>query len=135
MKHHLPRETVLTVWAESKDANPRGDMFGGWIMGLLDLAGTIPVHRQFENQLATAAVNSMQFLKPILVGAQVSMEADIIRIGNTSLTVQIKAFTRYPEEDALTETTDTEPAATAEIVYVAISAVGAPTKLITKKLD
>ena len=119
-----PKNPVLQVIAQSKDANARGDMFGGWLMSLMDLAGVVPIAREFDNHFATAAVNSMQFLKPVLVGGHVAIEATIVRTGNTSATVMINVYAAYAKQPH-----DYQQVATAEIVYVAISGVGEPTRL------
>ena len=127
MSSKHPQNPVLQVIAQHKDANARGDMFGGWLMGLMDLAGVIPIAREYNNEMATAAVNSMQFLKPVLVGARVAVEAEIKHLGNTSATIVINIYTTYRENPD-----HYEHAATAEIVYVAISKIGKPTKWTRK---
>ncbi len=123
-----PQNPVLQVIAQSKDANARGDMFGGWLMGMMDLAGVIPISRAFNNDFATAAVNMMQFLRPVMIGGHVVIEADILRLGNTSVTTNINVYVAYSKDSD-----NYEKVATAEIVYVAISKVGQPTRLLPKE--
>jgi acyl-CoA thioesterase YciA len=122
-----PQNPVLQVIAQSRDANARGDMFGGWLMGLMDLAGVVPISRGFNNYFATAAVNMMQFLKPVMIGGHVAIEAEITRTGNTSVTTQINVHVSYQDQPH-----HYERVATAEIVYVAISKIGQPTRLVPR---
>lgn len=125
----LPKDPVLQVIAQSKDANPRGDMFGGWLMGLMDLAGVIPIAREYQNEMATAAVNSMQFLQPVFVNAHIAVTAEIKHVGNASITVDVAIYATYQEDDQYKQV------ATAEIVYVAIAKFGQPTRWSRKPVN
>jgi len=91
---HLPddREPVLRVVPMPADANPTGDIFGGWIMSQVDIAGSIPALRVAQGRVATVAVNSFVFKQPVLIGDLVSFYARVVRVGRTSVTVDVEVF-------------------------------------------
>ena len=70
------------------DLNQNGDVFGGWVMAQVDVAGAIPAMRRARGRVATVSVNSFLFKQPVSVGDIVSLYADIVRVGTTSITVQ-----------------------------------------------
>lgn len=74
------------------NTNYAGDIFGGWIMSQVDIAGSIPALRRARGRVATVAVNSFVFKQPVLVGDLVSFYADIIKIGHTSITVDVAVY-------------------------------------------
>ncbi len=74
------------------DANYAGDIFGGWIMARVDIAGTIPAIRRAGGWVATVAVNSFVFKERVFVGDLVSFYADIVRVGRTSVTVEVEVY-------------------------------------------
>ncbi|MGH8717370.1 MAG: acyl-CoA thioesterase [Burkholderiales bacterium] len=74
------------------DANYVGDIFGGWIMSQVDIAGSIPALRRANGRVATVAVNSFTFRQPVLVGDLVSFYAKVLRVGNTSITVDVEVY-------------------------------------------
>lgn len=76
------------------DANPAGDIFGGWIMSQMDLAGAISASYAVRGRLVTVGVESMTFHLPVYVGDQVSCYCDIGRIGNTSISIHIETWVR-----------------------------------------
>lgn len=82
----------LRVMPMPSDANVYGDVFGGWIMAQVDLAGSIPAVRRANGRVATIAVNSMVFKNPVFVGDLLSFYADIVKVGNTSITVNVEVF-------------------------------------------
>ena len=86
------REPVLRVVPMPADSNYAGDIFGGWIMSQVDIAGAIPALRLARGRVATVAVNSFVFKKPVFVGDLVSFYADVVRIGRTSITVDVEVF-------------------------------------------
>ena len=86
------REPTLRVVAMPSDANYAGDIFGGWLMGQVDVAGSIPALHRARGRVATVAVNSFVFKQPIFVGDLVSFYAHISRIGNTSITVDVEVY-------------------------------------------
>jgi acyl-CoA thioesterase YciA len=81
------RDPVLSVVPMPADANPTGDIFGGWIMSQVDIAGSIPALRLAKGRIATVAVNSFTFKQPVLIGDLVSFYAQVARVGRTSITV------------------------------------------------
>ncbi len=83
---------VLRVVPMPADANQHGDIFGGWIMSQVDIAGGVTAARRARGRVATIAVNSFTFKQPVLVGDVVSFYADIVRIGRTSITVDVAVY-------------------------------------------
>ncbi len=94
------REPVLRVVPMPADANPTGDIFGGWIMSQVDIAGSIPALRVAKGRVATVAVNSFVFKQPVLIGDLVSFYAKVVKVGRTSVTVEVEVFAqrRFREE-------------------------------------
>ena len=89
----LPDEApTLRVIPRPMDTNAGGDIFGGWIMSQVDTAGSIPACRRARGSVVTVAVNSFHFRQPVFVGDVVSLYADIVRIGRTSITVDVRVF-------------------------------------------
>ena len=90
----LPNERDLTirVMAMPADTNASGDIFGGWLMSQVDIAGSIVARRRAQGRIVTVAVDSFQFRNPVFVGDVISCYAKITRIGKTSLTINVKAF-------------------------------------------
>jgi acyl-CoA thioesterase YciA len=86
------REVVLRVVPMPSDANYTGDIFGGWIMSQVDVAGSIPALRLARGRIATVAVNSFTFKQPVLIGDLVSFYANIVRVGRTSITVDVEVY-------------------------------------------
>jgi acyl-CoA thioesterase YciA len=89
-----PPEThaVLRVMPMPSDANMHGDVFGGWIMAQVDIAGSIPATRRAEGRVATVAVNAFTFRQPVFVGDLLSFYAEIIKTGTTSITVSVEVY-------------------------------------------
>jgi acyl-CoA thioesterase YciA len=94
------REAVLRVVPMPADANSTGDIFGGWIMSQVDIAGSIPALRLARGRVATIAVNSFVFRQPVLIGDLVSFYAKVVKVGRTSITVDVEVFAQrgIPEE-------------------------------------
>jgi acyl-CoA thioesterase YciA len=89
----LPEKHVaLRVVPQPSDANVHGDVFGGWIMAQVDIAGSIPASRRANGRVATVAVNSFLFKHPVFVGDLLSFYADIVKTGNTSVTVSVEVY-------------------------------------------
>lgn len=116
---HLPvgREPVLRVVPMPANANQSGDIFGGWIMSQVDVAGSIPAVRAAKGRVATVAVNSFQFRQPVFIGDVVSFYAEVERVGRTSITVNVEVYAErnpvHPECVKVTEAT---------LTYVAVDA-------------
>jgi acyl-CoA thioesterase YciA len=89
----LPQKPpALRVVPQPSDSNMHGDVFGGWIMAQVDIAGSIPASRRANGRVATIAVNSFIFKQPVFVGDLLSFYADIVKTGNTSVTVQVEVY-------------------------------------------
>jgi acyl-CoA thioesterase YciA len=86
------RMPILRVMPMPADANVHGDVFGGWIMAQVDIAGGLPAMRRANGRVATVAVNSFVFKKPVFVGDLLSFYAEVVRIGRTSITVFVEVF-------------------------------------------
>src|ERR1700740_163919 len=82
----------LRVMPMPSDANVYGDVFGGWIMAQVDIAGSLPATRRANGRIATIAVNSFLFKHPVFVGDLLSFYADIVKTGNTSVTVSVEVY-------------------------------------------
>lgn len=87
-------EPALRTIAMPADANPAGDIFGGWVLSQMDLAGGVIAHRRAQGRCATVAVTSMTFHLPVFVGDEVSCYAEIMKIGRTSITVRVESWAR-----------------------------------------
>ena len=92
------REPTIRVIPMPADANHTGDIFGGWIMAQVDLAGAVPAMRAAKGRVATVAVNSFVFKQPVFVGDIVSLYADVVRIGRTSITVSVEVYAQHRSE-------------------------------------
>jgi len=109
------KEVTLRVVPMPANANQAGDIFGGWIMAQVDIAGSIPAVRLARGRVATVAVNSFQFKQPVLVGDLVSFYAEVVRVGRTSITVNVEVYAqRRPEREQIVKVTE------ATLTYVAI---------------
>lgn len=85
-------QPVLRMVPMPSDTNYAGDIFGGWIMSQVDIAGSIPAIRRARGRVATVAVNSFVFKQPVFVGDLVSFYAGIVKIGRTSITVDVAVY-------------------------------------------
>lgn len=83
---------VLRVVPQPSSANVHGDVFGGWIMSHVDIAGSIPASQRANGRVVTIAVNSFTFRQPVFIGDLLSFYADIVREGRTSITVNVEVF-------------------------------------------
>jgi len=110
-------EPSLRVVPMPADANQHGDIFGGWVMSQVDIAGSIPASRRARGRVATVAVNSFVFREPVLIGDVVSFYAQITREGRTSITVSVEVYAqRNPTEVICVKVTE------ASLTYVAVAA-------------
>jgi len=82
----------LRVMPMPSDANTYGDVFGGWIMAQVDIAGSLPATRRANGRVATVAVNSFLFKHPVFVGDLLSFYADVVKVGTTSVTVKVEVY-------------------------------------------
>ncbi len=90
----LPADRPVTVRVVPMpaDTNGMGDIFGGWIMSQVDIAGGIAAARRAQGRVVTVAVNALEFKKPVFVGDVVSCYAEVTRVGRTSITVEIDVY-------------------------------------------
>ncbi len=109
------REPTIRVAAMPSDANYTGDIFGGWLMGQVDIAGSIPALHRAKGRVATVAVNSFVFRQPIFVGDIVSFYTRIVKVGTTSITVDVEVYAqRDPAKPICVKVTE------ATLTYVAV---------------
>jgi acyl-CoA thioesterase YciA len=102
-----PGAPILRVVPMPADANFHGDIFGGWIMSQVDVAGGVLAARRARGRVATVAVNSFVFKQPVLIGDVVSLFARITRVGKTSITVDVEVFAqRNPDKEVIVKVTE-----------------------------
>lgn len=89
MATDINKQPEIRVLPMPSDTNASGDIFGGWMMSQVDIAGSIAAHRRVGNRVVTVAVNEFLFIKPVLVGDVVSIYAEIDHIGNTSIRIAL----------------------------------------------
>jgi acyl-CoA thioesterase YciA len=86
------RVPAIRVIAMPADTNPAGDVFGGWLLSHMDLAGSSHAYKYLDIRIVTVGIEAMSFHKPVFVGDQVSFYTSIERIGNTSITMKIESW-------------------------------------------
>ena len=113
------KQPVLRTVPMPADLNQNGDVFGGWVMAQVDLAGAIPAMRRARGRVTTVSVNSFQFKQPISVGDLISLYAEVVHVGNTSITVNVEVYAErnYADPVAVKVTE-------AQLTYVAIDGTG-----------
>ncbi len=117
---HPHGEPAIRTIAMPADANPAGDIFGGWLMAQMDLAAGNVAARRARGRCATVSVDRITFLQPVYVGDEVSLYAEIVRIGRTSMTIQVDAWRRSRDGEEQVRVTD------ASFVCVALDQGGRP---------
>jgi acyl-CoA thioesterase YciA len=113
-------EPVIRTVPRLADANSSGDIFGGWVLSQMDIAGAIPAISRAHGRVATVAIDAMTFHAPIFVGDHVSLYATVTKVGNTSISVRMETIARRArtgEQVRVTEGT---------FVYVAVDDNGKP---------
>jgi acyl-CoA thioesterase YciA len=120
MMTELPdRQPTLRVMPMPADVNPQGDVFGGWIMAQVDVAGAIPAMHRARGRVTTVAVNSFLFKQPVSVGDVVSFFAEVVATGRTSIKVKVEVYAeRHPAQPLTVKVTE------AVLTYVAINQHG-----------
>ncbi|WP_219115033.1 acyl-CoA thioesterase [Janthinobacterium sp. UMAB-56] len=114
----------LRMMPAPSDANVYGDVFGGWIMAQVDIAGSLPATRRANGRVATIAVNSFVFKNPVFVGDLLSFYADIVKVGNTSITVNVEVYAeRNRLQACIVKVTE------ATLIYVATDSDRKPRKV------
>jgi acyl-CoA thioesterase YciA len=116
-------EPTIRVTAMPADANPYGDIFGGWLMSQMDLGASSVASRHAKGRAVTIAVDGMQFHRPVLVGDELSVYARLIKVGTTSMTVEVEAWRRARHGD------DSQKVTQARYVFVALDEVRRPRKV------
>ena len=117
-------QLVLRVLPLPADVNPNGDIFGGWIMAQVDIAGAVLPVRIAKGRIATVAVNQFIFKQPVSIGDLLSFYARVTRIGTTSISVHVQVYAeRNPAELHVVKVTE------ADLTYVAIDGEGKPRPL------
>ena len=115
------KELVLKVIPMPADTNGNGDIFGGWVMAQVDLAGSVLPARYMQGRMATVAVNEFIFKQPVRVGDILSFFSSITRVGNTSVTVEVEVYAeRFTDQGRYVKVTE------ARLTYVAIDDQGRP---------
>lgn len=99
-------ELMLRTFAFPADANPAGDIFGGWLLGQMDIAGASLARRRAHGRVATVAVAQMNFKLPVFVGDEVSCYATLRKVGKTSVTIEVEAWSRRADDDNVVKVTD-----------------------------
>jgi acyl-CoA thioesterase YciA len=118
------RELVMKVIPMPADCNANGDIFGGWVMAQVDLAGAVLPARLVQGRMATVAVNEFIFKQPVRVGDILSFFSKVTRIGRTSVTVSVEVYAeRIRSQGQYIKVTE------AQLTYVAINEVGRPRPL------
>src|SRR4029077_11659434 len=113
-------EPLIRTIAMPADTNPSGDIFGGWLMAQMDLAGGNAAMRRARGRCVTVAVDGMVFHQPVFVGDEVSLYAVILRIGRTSMTIRVEAWRRSRTDEAEQKVTE------GTFTFVAIDENGKP---------
>ena len=122
-----PGQPALRVVPMPAEVNQHGDIFGGWVMSQVDIAGGVVAARRARGRVETVAVNSFTFKPPVLIGDVVSLYAAISRIGRTSITVDVEVFAqRNPTDIICVKVTE------AVLTYVAVGADRRPRELPPK---
>ena len=118
------QDLVLKVIPMPGDCNANGDIFGGWVMAQVDLAGSVVPARYTQGRMATVAVNEFIFKQPVRVGDILSFFSKVVRIGRTSITVKVEVFAeRFRTQGTYIKVTE------ALVTYVAIDDQGRPREI------
>ncbi len=116
-------QPMIRVLAMPGDANAAGDIFGGWIMSQVDIAGSIIAHRYVGGRVVTVAVNSFSFHQPVFIGDLVSCYAEVVKVGNTSITIEVTVFAERNKMEKAVMVTQ------AVLTYVAVDEHRRPTPI------
>ena len=116
-----PRGTLsIRIVAMPKDTNATGDIFGGWLVSHMDLAGSCEASRRANCRTVTVAINSMTFIRPVAVGDIVCCYTELAKVGHTSMTISIEVWTLSLKHEQRLKVAD------GQFVYVAINDQGKP---------
>ena len=113
------KQPTLRVATMPADTNPAGDIIGGWIMSQVDIAAGVVAPQCSRGRVASVAVNAFDFKQPVSVGDVVSFYAEVVRVGRTSMTVDVEVFAlRHPTDPLVVKVTE------ATLTYVAVDLQG-----------
>jgi len=116
-------QPATRLTAMPADANPYGDIFGGWLMSQMDMAAALVASRHSKGRAVTIAVEGMKFHRPVLIGDEVSVYADLVKVGTTSMTVAVEAWRRARHSEESQKVTQ------ANFIFVGIDEVRRPRKV------
>jgi acyl-CoA thioesterase YciA len=117
-------EPALRAIAMPADTNPHGDIFGGWLLCQMDLAGTLVATRRAGGRVVTVAITAMTFHRPVMVGDEVTCFSSIEKIGNTSITIKTESWVRRGLGDTQIKVTE------GVFTYVRVGADGRPQPIV-----
>lgn len=119
MSQHIGNLTIRTI-AMPKDTNPLGDVFGGWLVGRMDLAGVVEAQKIAKGRVVTVAIDALSFIRPVHVGDTVCCYTELLEVGNTSMKVKVEVFTIAIGEEERHQVTE------GVFTYVAVGEDGRP---------
>ena len=122
-------EPAIRIVAMPRDANPGGDIFGGWLMAQMDLAAGVVSTRYAGGRCATVSVDAMEFERPVHVGDEVSLYGSLTKVGRTSMTVRVEAWRRARTSH------EQEQVTAAVFVFVALDELGRPRPVPPRRED
>jgi acyl-CoA thioesterase YciA len=123
------RQPALRTVAMPADANPNGDIFGGWVLSQMDIAGGLAATHRAGGRITTVAVEGMSFHLPVYVGDEVSCYAEVVRVGRSSLTVAVETWARRRDTGETLRVTE------GIFIYVALDKNGRPRPVAEKDGD
>lgn len=116
-------DPVIRITAMPADANAYGDIFGGWLMGLMDMGAGLVAARRSHGRAVTVAMDGMQFHHPVKVGDEVSVYGALHRVGRSSMTIGVEAWRRHRHGDEGVKVTE------AVFTFVAVDDTGRPRQI------
>lgn len=119
----MHKDCSIKVIAMPGDANPDGDVFGGWILSQMDLAGSLPARKLAHNRVATVAIENIVFHKPVFIGDCIECHAVIEKVGRTSITVNVEVIVERRENH------ERETVTQGKFVYVAVDSDRKPVEI------
>jgi acyl-CoA thioesterase YciA len=123
---HSSAEPVIRITAMPADANAYGDIFGGWLMGLMDSGAGLIAARHSHGRAVTVAMDGMQFLAPVKVGDEVSVYGELVKVGRSSMAISVAAWRRHRHEDERIKVTE------AVFTFVAVDDEGKPRPVVAE---
>ena len=111
-------ELTLQTVPMPADTNSNGDIFGGWVLSQMDIAGGVAAHKRARGRTATVAINAMRFHAPVMVGDLFTVYTSVVRTGTTSVTIHVEAWVQREAAETLIQVTE------ADFTFVAIEKSG-----------